>query len=144
LSSTGRSMPPPAQPSEGFAASSWRSRIASVGPAFGDVQKRCGYGYVSVRVVRDVEPLSEAQRLAPDGRPTLTQNVRPAVPACMTTAARCRARGSRALFPSRVRERGALDELTGVPFTPLRFVLAKSRGDTCRRCEAACWTSPSG
>ena len=40
----------------------------------------------------------------------------------MTTAARSRARGSRALFPSRVRERGPLDELTGVPLTPLRFV----------------------
>ena len=40
----------------------------------------------------------------------------------LTTAARSRARGSRALFPSRVRERGPLDELTGVPFTPLRFV----------------------
>ncbi len=46
----------------------------------------------------------------------------PAVPAGMTTAARSRARGSRAWFPSRVRERGPLDELTGVPFTPLRFV----------------------
>ena len=40
----------------------------------------------------------------------------------MTTAARSRARGSRALLPSRVRERGPLDELTGVSFTPLRFV----------------------
>ena len=38
--------------------------------------------------------------------------VRPAMPAWMTTAARSRARGSRALFPSRVRERGPLDELT--------------------------------
>ena len=47
---------------------------------------------------------------------------RPAMPAEMTTAARSRARGSRALIPSRVRERGPLDELTGVPFTPLRFV----------------------
>ena len=41
----------------------------------------------------------------------------------MTTAARSRARGSRAWFPSRVRERGPLDELAGVPLTPLRFVL---------------------
>ena len=39
--------------------------------------------------------------------------VRPAVPAGMTTAARSRARGSQAIFPSRVRERGPLDELTG-------------------------------
>ena len=49
-------------------------------------------------------------------------HARPAAPAELTTAARSRARGSRALFPSRVRERGPLDELTGVPFTPLRFV----------------------
>ena len=48
--------------------------------------------------------------------------VRPAAPAGMTTAARSRARGSRALCPSRVRERGPLDELTGVPFTRLRLV----------------------
>ena len=48
--------------------------------------------------------------------------VRPAMAAWMTTAARSRARGSRALFPSRVREQGPLDELTGVPFTPPRFV----------------------
>ena len=48
--------------------------------------------------------------------------VRPVVPARMTTAARSRARGSRALFPSRVRERGPLDELAVVPLTPLRFV----------------------
>ena len=40
----------------------------------------------------------------------------------MTTAARSRARGLRALFPSRVRERGPLDELTGVPLTSLRSV----------------------
>ena len=40
----------------------------------------------------------------------------------MTTAARSRDWGSRALIPSRVRERGPLDELTGVPFTPLCFV----------------------
>ena len=46
---------------------------------------------------------------------------RQAMPTGMTTAARSRARGSRALFPSRVRERGPLDELTGVLFTPLRF-----------------------
>ena len=37
--------------------------------------------------------------------------VRPAAPAELSTAARSRARGSRALFPSRVRERGPLDEL---------------------------------
>ena len=49
-------------------------------------------------------------------------HARPAAPAELTTAARSRARGSRAWFPSRVRERGPLDELTGVPFTPLRFV----------------------
>ena len=48
--------------------------------------------------------------------------VRPAIPAGITTAALSRARGSRAFTPSRVRERGPPDELTGVPFTPLRFV----------------------
>jgi hypothetical protein len=37
-----------------------------------------------------------------------------------TTAARSRARGSRALFPSRVRERGPLDELTGLQVAALR------------------------
>ncbi len=37
-------------------------------------------------------------------------------------AARSRARGSWSLFPSRVRERRPLGELTGVPFTPLCFV----------------------
>ena len=38
-------------------------------------------------------------------------HARPAMPAGMTTAARSRARGSRAWFSSRVRERGPLDEL---------------------------------
>jgi len=47
-------------------------------------------------------------------------------PAGMTTAVRSRARGSRAWFPSRVRERGPLAELTGVPLTPLRFVRCTS------------------
>ena len=48
--------------------------------------------------------------------------VRPAVPAGMTTAARSRARGSRALFPSRVRERGPLDELADLQVAALRSV----------------------
>ena len=52
--------------------------------------------------------------------------VRPAMPAGMTTAACSRARGSRAWFPSRVRERGPLDELTGVPFTSLRCTPTRS------------------
>jgi hypothetical protein len=52
--------------------------------------------------------------------------VRPAMPAGMTTAALSRAQGSRALFPSRVRERGPLDELTGVPVTSLRCTPTRS------------------
>ena len=58
--------------------------------------------------------------------------VRPALPAGITTAARSRARGSRAFTPSRVRERGPLDELAVVPFTPLRFAdlgLVEYRGN---------------
>ena len=48
--------------------------------------------------------------------------VGPVEPAGITTAARSRARGPQALFRSRLRERGPLDELTVVPFTPLHFV----------------------
>ena len=48
--------------------------------------------------------------------------IRPAVPAELTTAARSRARGSRALFPSRVRERGPLDELADLQVVALRSV----------------------
>ncbi len=69
-----------------------------------------------------VEPLSKARRLAPDGLPSLTQHGQAGCAGGMTTAARSRARGSRALIHSRVRERGPLDELAGVPFAALRSV----------------------
>ena len=52
--------------------------------------------------------------------------VRLAVPAGMTTSARSRARGSRALFPSRVRERGPLDELTRCSRAARHFAALRS------------------
>ena len=48
-----------------------------------------------------VEPLSKAQRLGPDGLPSLTRTQPGRRCRLKHTAARSRARGSRALFPSR-------------------------------------------
>ena len=90
LSKAQRLAPSGGHPSRGLAASlraRWRAgcrRAAAQGP--GRCARQCsdqGCAFIAMR----------------------SSQVRPAVPAGMTTAARSRARGSRALLPSRVRER---------------------------------------
>ena len=99
------------------------------------------FGRPSLTRARRYPPRPLARRVAPDCGPWApgrcarqcsdqggafiamhNTKVRPAMPARMTTATRSRARGSRALFPSRVRERGPLDELTGLQVAALLSV----------------------
>ena len=114
-------------------------------------RSRLADGRPSLTRARHHPPCSLARRVVPDGGPRgpcrcarqgsdqgcafiamHNTMVRPAMPAEMTTAARSRARGSRALFPSRVRDRGPLDELTGLPLTPLRSVRCTPAGSSPR------------
>ena len=93
----------------------WRANVWGVSPLRGAGLLRCA----SSRIQRP-----SVSTLA-GGHPS-RNTARPAMPAGMTTAARSRARGSRALLPSRIRERGPLGELTGLQVAALRSLRRRS------------------